>query len=210
MGKPVVMVCAAGSAINTESEPDALIHAWYPGSEGGRALASIIFGDMSPSGKLPVTFYESTEKLPEFTDYSMKGRTYRYAKDNILFPFGYGLTYSKVECTALEYTDGTAKVTVKNSGSVDTEDVVELYMKDTSENAVPNVSLCGFRRIKLSAGESAVIDISIPEKAFTAVDKDGNRKVFGKNFTLYAGTHQPDSLSEKLSGTGCVSVEITK
>lgn len=208
-GKPVIMVCAAGSAINTESEPDALIHAWYPGSEGGRALAKILFGDVSPSGKLPVTFYESTDKLPDFTDYSMKNRTYRYAENNVLFPFGYGLTYSKVECTALEYKDGTATITVKNTGNRDTEDVLQLYIKDTSENAVPNVSLCGFRRIKLSAGETGVFEIKIPERAFTAVDKDGNRKIFGKEFTLYGGTHQPDELSTSLSGSACQAIKVS-
>ena len=100
-GKPVIVVCAAGSAVNIEAETDALIHVWYPGSEGGKALAGLLFGDISPSGKLPVTFYEDSEKLPAFTDYSMKGRTYRYAQDNILYPFGYGLTYSKIVCTGL-------------------------------------------------------------------------------------------------------------
>ena len=87
-GKPTVIVCAAGSSVNIESKPDALIHAWYPGSEGGKALAEILFGDVSPSGKLPVTFYETADKLPPFTDYSMKNRTYRYSEGNILYPFG--------------------------------------------------------------------------------------------------------------------------
>ncbi len=208
-GKPVVIVCAAGSAINTESDPDALLHVWYPGSEGGIALAEVLFGDISPSGKLPVTFYEKSELLPEFTDYSMKNRTYRYAENNVLFPFGYGLTYSKVECTAVEYSDGTAAVTVVNNGSTATEDVVELYIKDYSENAVPNVSLCGFRRVALDAGEKLTVKIAVSEKAFTAVNEAGKRARFGNKFTLYAGTHQPDELSCTLSGTGCVSTEIT-
>jgi len=209
IGKPTVIVVAAGSAINTEADPDALLHAWYPGAEGGKALAEILFGDVSPSGKLPVTFYEDTEKLPEFTDYSMKGRTYRYAKDNILFPFGYGLTYGDVRCTSVDYRDGKAYVTVENKGKA-TEDVIELYIKDYSENAVPNESLCGFSRIFLGEGESGEFVIPVDEKAFTSVSADGKRAVYGSRFTLYAGTHRPDALSVKLSGSECASVEITK
>lgn len=208
-GKPTVIVCAAGSAINTEADADALIHAWYPGSEGGKALAELLFGDVSPSGKLPVTFYDNTEKLPEFTDYSMKGRTYRYTTENVLYPFGYGLNYGDVSVTGLEYKDGTAYVTVENKG-LPTEDVVQLYIKDYCEHAVPNVSLCGFERIKLGRDEKVTVKIPVPERAFTAVDDEGSRKVFGSKFTLYAGTQQPDELSEKLTGKSCVSVEITK
>ena len=209
VGKPTVTVVCAGSAINTESDPDALIHAFYPGAEGGKALAKVLFGDVSPSGKLPVTFYEDTEKLPEFTDYSMKGRTYRYTTENILFPFGYGLTYGDVKVTAVEYKDGKAAVTVENGGKA-CEDIIQLYIKDNSEHAVPNVSLCGFKRVALSANEKKTVEIAVPEKAFTAVDDNGVRKVYGTKFTLFAGTHQPDALSEKLTGTKCVSTEITK
>ena len=207
-GKPVVVVCAAGSAVNTECEPDALIHAWYPGSEGGKALARILFGDVSPSGKLPVTFYEKSELLPEFTDYSMKNRTYRYAENNVLYPFGYGLTYGKIVCTSVEYKDGKAVFTAENIGEKPSEDVIQLYIKDYCENAVPNVNLCGFKRIKLAAGEKISVEIPMSERAFTAVDENGQRKRFGSRFTLFAGTHQPDELSEKLSGTKCVSTEI--
>lgn len=209
LGKPVVTVVCAGSAINTESKPDALIHAFYPGEMGGKALAGVLFGDVSPSGKLPVTFYEDTDKLPEFTDYSMKGRTYRYTTENVLYPFGYGLTYGGVKVTKVEYKDGKAVVTAENSGKA-TEDVIQLYIKDYCEHAVPNVSLCGFKRVKLNEGETAVFEIEVPEKAFTAVDDNGVRKVFGSKFTLFAGTSQPDALSEKLTGIKCASVDITK
>lgn len=209
-GKPVVVVCAAGSAVNTECEPDALIHAWYPGSEGGTALAKILFGDVSPSGKLPVTFYERSELLPEFTDYSMKNRTYRYAENNVLYPFGYGLTYGNIVCTSVEYKDGKAVVTAENTGDKPSEDVIQLYIKDYCENAVPNVSLCGFKRVSIAAGEKISVEIPVPERAFTAVDETGQRKRFGSKFTLFAGTHQPDELSENLSGTKCVCTEISK
>lgn len=207
-GKPVIIVCAAGSAINTEAKPDALIHAWYSGSEGGKALAEILFGDISPSGKLPVTFYKKTELLTEFTDYSMKNRTYRYAENNLLYPFGYGLTYSNIVCTELQYNEGKAIVTAENKGNIATEEVIQLYIKDYSKYAVPNHSLCGFKRVKLEVGEKKSFEIAIDPKAFTAVDCEGNRAVFGDRFTLYAGTHQPDELSCKLSGTECVSAEI--
>lgn len=209
-GKPVIIVTAAGSAINTEADADALIHAWYSGSEGGKALAEILFGDVSPSGKLPVTFYEKSELLPEFTDYSMKNRTYRYAENNVLYPFGYGLTYSKIQCVSVEYSDGKALVTAENKGGYDTEDVIQLYIKDYSEEAVPNHTLCGFKRIFLKAGETKTFEIPISERAFTAVNDSGERKIFGSRFTLYAGVCQPDSLSTRLSGTESVSTEIIK
>lgn len=208
MGKPVITVCAAGSAVNVQPAGNALIHVWYPGSEGGKALAEILFGDISPSGKLPVTFYEDEDKLPEFTDYSMKNRTYRYAENNVLYPFGYGLTYSQTVCTSVEYRDSKAFVTAVNKGVRDTEEVIQLYIKDYGENAVPNVSLCGFERVFLRKGESRTVEIPISEKAFTAVDNSGERKIFSDRFTLYAGTSQPDSISEQLTGVKCASAEI--
>lgn len=207
-GKPVIVVCAAGSAVNIECEPDALLHVWYPGSEGGTALAKILFGDISPSGKLPVTFYERTELLPDFTDYSMKNRTYRYARSNILFPFGYGLTYSETICTEVRYSEGRAVVNVHNKGERGTEEVIQLYIKDYGENAVPNVSLCGFKRVKLGGGEKLSVEIPVPENAFTSVDENGVRKRFGSRFTLYAGTHQPDPVSDRLCGNSCVCTQI--
>ena len=207
-GKPVIIVVAAGSAINTEADCDALIHAWYPGQSGGTALANILFGKVSPSGKLPVTFYDNADKLPDFCDYSMKGRTYRYTQDNILYPFGFGLTYSKIVCSDLRFENGKASVTVTNTGGFDTEDVVQFYIKGDGEDYVPFHSLCGFRRISLKKGESRNVEISIADRAFEAVDDNGSRSRSAKSFTLYAGTSQPDPLSEKLTGTGCLSIII--
>lgn len=209
-GKPVIIVAAVGSAINTETDCDALIHAWYPGQSGGKALAEILFGKVSPSGKLPVTFYENADKLPDFEDYSMKNRTYRYVEngENVLYPFGYGLTYSKVKCSGLKFNGGTAEVTVTNEGDFDVEDVVQLYIKGYSENAVPNHSLCGFRRVSLKRGESKTVSLKIADSAFESVNEKGERVREGKRFTLYCGTSQPDALSEKLTGSKCVSVEI--
>ena len=207
-GKPVIIVTAAGSSVNVEAECNAHIHAWYPGQYGGKALAEIIFGDISPSGKLPVTFYESAEKLPDFSDYSMTNRTYRYTTDNILYPFGYGLTYSKTECSNLSFDGKTARVTVKNTGNYDTDEVIQFYIKDTSEGAVPNHSLCGFVRVSLKKGESIVAESEISRSAFEVVSDDGTRRIIGKEFTLYAGISQPDRLSENLTETKTISITI--
>lgn len=201
-GKPMVVVLTTGSAVNPEITGDALIETWYPGQMGGKALARILFGDVSPSGKLPVTFYESADRLPEFEDYSMKNRTYRYAEGNVLYPFGYGLTYSKVECTAVSYADGNAVVTVENNGNYDTDEVIQLYIKDNSEFAVPNVSLCGFKRVHIRKGEKLTVEMSVPESAFEAVDNEGRRAVYGDKFVLFADVSQPTEAS--------ASVEINK
>ena len=209
-GKPLILVLAAGSALNPEIPCNAVLQAWYPGQMGGQALANILFGKVSPSGKLPVTFYETAEQLPDFTDYSMQNRTYRYVRRNVLYPFGYGLTYSRVVCTGLTYEHGCARVTVENAGDRQTEDVVQLYIKDNSPWAVPNHSLCGFARVSLEPGQSVQLEISIPDTAFESVDDQGIRAVTGTAFTLFAGTCQPDPLSQQLSGTSCVSVSVTR
>lgn len=209
-GKPLILVLAAGSALNPEIPCNAVLQAWYPGQMGGQALANILFGKVSPSGKLPVTFYETAEQLPDFTDYSMQNRTYRYVRRNVLYPFGYGLTYSRVVCTGLTYEHGCARVTVENAGDRQTEDVVQLYIKDNSPWAVPNHSLCGFARVSLEPGQSVQLEISIPDTAFESVDDRGIRAVTGTAFTLFAGTCQPDPLSQQLSGTSCVSVSVTR
>lgn len=208
-GKPVIIVSAVGSAINVEADCDAVIHTWYPGQSGGKALADILFGKVSPSGKLPVTFYADADQLPAFDDYSMTGRTYRYTRENILYPFGYGLTYSKTSLSDLVVNGKQATLNITNTGGVDTDDVVQFYLKDDSECAAPYPTLCGFVRVHLTAGETQSVSVEIPELAFTSVDADGVRAVRGKNYVLYAGTCQPDPLSEKLTGTACLSQTIT-
>ncbi|MCL2400266.1 MAG: glycoside hydrolase family 3 C-terminal domain-containing protein [Defluviitaleaceae bacterium] len=213
VGKPTIIVIASGSSLNVEGDKaDAIIQAWYPGARGGIALADILFGKVSPSGKLPLTFYEDSNLLPAFDDYATDGRTYRFIdldKGNVLYPFGFGLTYSKVECTDISYNRGVAKVKVKNAGTVDTEDVVQIYIKDCkSKHAVKNHKLCGFARVYLKAGRDITVEIPIDSDAFTIVDDSGKRFIDSDNFILFAGTSQPDVLSQKLSGTGCVSVDV--
>ncbi|HAS73822.1 MAG TPA: glycosyl hydrolase [Clostridiales bacterium UBA8960] len=212
LNKPTIIVVAAGSAINPLGEKaDALIHAWYPGQLGGSALANILFGKVSPSGKLPVTFYETADLLPNFEDYSMKNRTYRHLENNVLYPFGFGLTYSKTVCRDLVFdpVQGEAHLEVENLGDYDTDEVVQLYIKDEMSKWAPrNHKLCGFKRIHLKAGASRALSISLSKDAFEVVDESGNRLVDSHSFTLYAGFHQPDAISEALSGSSCIKVEI--
>ncbi|MBO4748181.1 MAG: glycoside hydrolase family 3 C-terminal domain-containing protein [Clostridiales bacterium] len=214
LGKPTVVVLAAGSSINPLADKaDALVQAWYPGELGGTALANILFGKVSPSGKLPLTFYQSIEGIPDFADYSMKDRTYRYTRNNILYPFGFGLTYSKVVVTDCVYdaSTGVASVTVQNQGDVDTEDVVQLYIHNsTSKNATPFPKLCGFKRVAIPAGGETVVELAIEESAFDVVNDEGEVIRDGNTFDLYAGTSQPDELSRELTGSSCVRVSVVK
>ncbi|MBE5859219.1 MAG: glycoside hydrolase family 3 protein [Butyrivibrio sp.] len=219
--KPTIVINMSGSAINLELAEEraaAILQVFYPGGMGGKDVAKILFGEVSPSGKLPVTFYGDGKDLPDFADYSMKNRTYRYYEGTAEYPFGYGLTYGNCLAEKIEAEVNTkagdkdyalVKVTVKNTGKVDTEDVLQIYIKDEdSEFAVRNHSLCGFKRVKLSAGETKEVAINLDRRAFTSVDEDGNRDIFGKNFTLYAGFSQPDDRSKELTGNACATAKI--
>ncbi len=210
-GKPLVVVLAAGSAVNIECDCDALLDMWYPGQYGGKALARLIFGDVSPSGRLPVTFYKSAEGLPPFEDYSMKGRTYRYCdSENVLYPFGYGLSYQSFSCSGLSYFDGRAKLTVTSGSSYQgsAEAVIQLYIKGYDEADVPNFSLCGFKRISMMPDSSAEIELELSSSAFETVCADGSRRIKGSRFTLYAGICAPDKISCELCDTACAGIEI--
>lgn len=209
IGKPLIVVLAAGSSVNIETDCDALLDMWYPGQNGGKALANIIFGEISPSGKLPVTFYKTADALPDFTDYSMKNRTYRYCDEsNVLYPFGFGLTYSRFAAEKITVSGNNVTVTVRNIGDRSASDVLQLYI--SSENGVPNHSLCGFERVSLSPGESRDITVTLAESAFETVDECGVRAVRPGLFTIYAGFTQPTELSERLYGGECVSVGVNR
>ena len=221
VGKPVVVCLMAGSAIDLSEAQDnaaAVLQLWYPGARGGKAVADILFGDCSPSGKLPVTFYRTLEELPAFEDYSMKGRTYRYMEQEALYPFGYGLTYGDVRVEKAEVVrtdeatgDTTVHVTVKNAGNTATGDVIQIYVKDLkSPFAVPNHSLCAFARVFLKAGESAEMNMTVSGNAFLAVNEDGAFVKGGGCYTLYVGTGQPDSRTAALAGKKCVEVPCVK
>lgn len=209
-GKKVIVVLAAGSSVNAHTEnAAAVLQAWYPGEAGGEALANILFGRVSPSGKLPVTFYSDAELLPDFTDYSMKNRTYRYAQDNILYPFGYGLTYSSAEMSGLGFDGENLTVTVSNTGKTDTDEVVQVYIRDLdSADEVPNHRLCAFRRVFLRAGAGETVTLPIDSRAFTVVRENGERVPGSGHYRLWAGVCQPDMRSQMLSGSTCLSVDV--
>lgn len=211
VGKPTILVLMAGSAIDlnyAQENCGGILAAWYPGARGGKAVADLLFGNVSPSGKLPVTFYKGVEELPEFTDYSMKNRTYRYMEQEPLYPFGYGLSYGDVRVKKAELkgqvtkeSDIRVSVSLENQGQADTDEVVQIYIKDMeSPLAVPNYSLCGFQRIFLKAGEKKDVEMTVSNQAMSVVDEEGERHIDSKNFKLFVGTSQPDVRSEALTG----------
>lgn len=218
-GKPTIVVLCAGSAIDmsyVDENCSGLLLAWYPGAQGGKAVADILFGETSPSGKLPITFYRDLEGMPEFTDYSMKNRTYRFMEKEALYPFGYGLTYgdvcvtdAKITNTVTADSDIEVEVTVVNNGTAATDDVVQVYIKDLeSPLAVRNYNLCAFKRVALAAGESKTLHLVIANKAMMVVDEQGESHVDSKAFKLFAGVAQPDSRSEALTGKKAVEVAL--
>ncbi|MCH5352928.1 MAG: glycoside hydrolase family 3 C-terminal domain-containing protein [Acutalibacter sp.] len=217
-GKPVVLCLMAGSDIDmsyAREHFDAILMLWYPGAQGGHAAAKLLFGKASPSGKLPITFYETLEELPDFEDYSMKGRTYRYMENKAQYPFGFGLTYGKVQVTEARIVHGeneglSVTATVENTGGMDTEDVVQVYVKCLDSQYAPkHPSLCAFRRITVAVGEKKEVKIPISAQALTIVDEQGVRRVDGKEFVFYTGCSQPDEKSRELTGVSPVEVKLT-
>jgi len=237
-GKPIVLLNMTGSAMDLSYAKDddtfgAILQTWYPGAQGGKAVAELLFGEVSPSGKLPVTFYNSLEELPDFKDYAMKGRTYRYMENPAQYPFGYGLTYSKVSVSGAELSDAAdlkadiadakskssvkeltdkfyeIKASVKNEGAVDTDEVVQVYVKTLdSELAVRNYSLCGVARVAVKAGEEKQVTLKVSGNAFVVFDEEGNKKVDTDNYKLYVGVSQPDEVSAALGVAKPVEIEI--
>lgn len=213
VGKPTVVVLMAGSSIDlsvAQEKAEAILLTWYPGAGGGKAVADLLFGKSSPSGKLPLTFYynEALDEMPDFTDYSMRNRTYRYYTGKPLYPFGYGLTYGDVTVTGLSADKEKATVTLENRGSA-TEEVVQLYIRDNaSQDAPTNPILCGFLRVSLAAGESKTVSLPIDPAAFTVVNDEGNRIPGSGSWTLYAGLGQPDARTEELTGKKALSIQL--
>jgi beta-glucosidase len=212
VGKPVVLVLLAGSALAVgwaDEHVPAIVQAWYPGGRGGEAVASLLFGGFSPSGRLPVTFYRTTEELPDFHDYAMKNRTYRYMATEALYPFGYGLSYTRFEYGAIKTADRIeagetlqCSVTVKSVGKRASEEVVQLYLKDVEASVeVPRWSLRGIRKVFLEPGEQAEVQFSLTPRQLALIDNDGRAVLEPGKFELYIGGSQPDARSEKLTGT---------
>ncbi len=207
-GTPVVTVVSAGSALRVE-DGNAVLYAWYPGQAGGDALADLLFGRVSPSGKLPLTLYRSIDQLPPFEEYAMTGRTYRYFTGEPLYPFGYGLSYARYAYSDARYADGLLTVTVCNKGDRDAAEIVEVYAQpESSPFAPPNPSLCAFARVMLAPGQSRSVCLPLGKDAFTVVDADGRRVSGGKRYTLYVGGSQPDPRSVELAGASPLAVSV--
>jgi beta-glucosidase len=189
-GKPVVLVlcCATSMGVPWEAENlDAILQAWYPGQEGGTAVADVLFGDYNPAGRLPVTFYRATSDLPDYLNYSMLGRTYRYFQGPVLWPFGHGLsyttfTYGKPEITCAGQ-DCSASFKLANTGAKDGEDVPQVYVK-TGKAGEPIKSLRGFKRLAVKAGASEQVQIPLPASSFEIYDEATDKLV------VAAGTYQ--------------------
>ena len=217
VGKPTVIVLTAGSAIDLQEageKANAVLNAWYPGAQGGKAVADLILGRVSPSGKLPVTFYrnEQLSEMPDFTDYTLKGRTYRYFPGKPLYPFGFGLTYGDAAVEKAEVSKEEDKyivdVVVRNFGKRDTQDVVQVYCQNEgSENAPLNPRLIAFKRVFLPAGQEAHVSIRLDAKAFKVVNDAGNKINEGK-IVLYVGMGQPDERTKELTGHEAVKLEL--
>jgi beta-glucosidase len=179
-GKQVIYVNCSGSAIALQPETescDAILQAWYPGQEGGTAVADVLFGDYNPGGKLSVTFYKNDSQLPDYEDYSMKGRTYRYFND-ALFPFGYGLSYTTYEIgeAAIEGQGGnfTLNIPVTNKGQKNGTEIVQVYIRDLSDKEGPLKSLRAFQRVDVKAGQSATAKLTLTPKSFEFWDAATN------------------------------------
>jgi len=202
-GKPVVLVLLNGSALAVNWANDhvpAILDAWYPGEEGGTAIADVLFGDYNPGGRLPVTFYKSVDQLPPFTDYSMQGRTYRYFKGDPLYPFGFGLSYTQFKYDNLKLSENKIKAgagltltaEVQNIGRQAGDEVMQLYVSDMVASVpVPIRSLAGVRRVFLKPGEKQKVSFALTGEQLSIIDDRGKRVVEPGEFLVSIGGKQP-------------------
>ena len=211
--KPVILVLTGGSPIATpeiEKLADAILWVWYPGQQGGTAVADVIFGDYSPSGRLPITFPASVDQLPPYEDYSMAGRTYKYMSEKPLYPFGYGLSFTTIEygepqLSTRDVKSGEAldvSVAIANTGPMDTTEIVQLYITSNSaEFDVPISSLIGFQPVEIAAGEKRSVMFTVSPEQMDVFDSDGNRQRVKGTYTLHVGGVSPGPRGEELTGT---------
>lgn len=221
-GVPFIVCVLAGSAMSMNDFVDdasAILQMWYPGPQGGDVLGDIIMGKVSPSGKLPVTFYKDLDGQPEFTDYSMKGRTYRFIEKAPVYPFGYGLSYgdcSVVDAKVVSEGDYESfkkngleiEVTVSNGSDVKCENVLQVYAKVNSSLEVLNPKLSAFERVVFDGVENKVVRIKVPAKTFTTVDENGELNYESDTTTLYVGFNGPDARSLELTGKPCIEIKL--
>ena len=216
-GKPVILILLSGSALAVtwaDEHIPAIIQGWYPGAQGGRAIARILFGEKNPEGRLPVTFYRTTEELPDFTDYAMKGRTYRYMENEALYPFGYGLsytdfTYSTPSLSSDTITeDGiTISAVLMNDGKREGTETVQVYVKALREGT-PNAQLKGIKKVTLQPGEKREVSVKLPLSAFALYDEEAVNRVGMGEYLVSIGGNQPDKRSEKLTGKKVATMKI--
>ena len=214
----VVVLLLCGSSIDVgekvRNHAKAIIHAWYPGAVGGLALANILAGEANPSAKLPITIYKVDHKIPDFEDYSMKGRTYRYIDGDALYPFGFGLSYTNYKYDNAKLVSADAEkisvsVSVENAGSIAGKEIIQVYAAYTdSRVATPHWQLCSLKSVPLEAGEKKEVSLDIDRYWVKAVTMDGERVDPDGKITLYIGGHQPDSVSNKLLGYNCLEIEL--
>ena len=201
-GKKVIFVNCSGSAMALAPETescDAIIQWWYDGEQGGSALADVLFGDYNPSGKLPITFYKSTDELPDFLDYTMKNRTYRYYQGEALFPFGYGLSYTTFDISKPIYKNNKVRVTVKNTNSRQGTETVQVYIRRLADKEGPLKTLKAYKQVELNPGESKVVDIDFPRQSFEGWDAGTNTmRVVPGRYELMVGSSSADKDLKKV------------
>jgi beta-glucosidase len=212
LGKPTILVLLNGSALSINWENDnipAIIEAWYPGQAGGTAIADVIFGDYNPSGRLPVTFYKDINDIPAFSDYKMKGKTYRYFKGDPLYEFGYGLSYTKFKYSNIEVpstlesgNDLTVKVDVENIGDLKGDEVVQVYVQNTNADEFnPHKTLASFERVSFAPGEKKTLTFTIDKEQLSSVNANGEKVMLPGAYNISVGGAQP---SEKRIKEGSV------
>jgi len=210
-GKPLVVVLQNGSALAVnwaQEHANAILEAWYPGEEGGTAIAETLGGDNNPAGRLPLTFYSSLSQLPSFKDYSMKGRTYRYFSDKPLYAFGFGLSYTsfvysdiKLPTSSVKAGDAvTVEGEVKNTGSAAGDEVVELYLTQPKASDTPIRVLVGFTRVHLGSGQSTHVGLTIDPRSIAQVDSNGTRVILPGDYTVSLGGAQPGDTGSVQTG----------
>jgi beta-glucosidase len=207
-GKPLVVVLMNGSALSVNwanEHADAILDAWYSGEEGGTAVAQTLAGVNNPAGRLPVTFYKGIDQLPEFEDYSMKNRTYRYFEGQPLYAFGYGLSYSKFEYSNLKLSSAKPKAgdslsvdaDVRNTSQIDGDEVVELYLGFPRSSFAPLRALRGFTRIHVGAGDTQHVHFILDLRDLSEVDKKGDRIIASGDYRITVGGGQPGTAAPR-------------
>ena len=215
-GKPVVLVLMSGSALAVnwaDEHVPAILQAWYPGQAGGAAVADVLFGDVSPAGRLPVTFYRSADELPPFEDYSMRNRTYRYFTGEPLYPFGHGLSYARFTYDRLQVPKRTrvgspveVSVRVRNEGPMVADEVVQVYVSHLeARGPAPLRALKAFRRVTLEPGERRTVRLALSERDLSLVGEDGLRVAGPGRVRISVGGMQPG-----VPGTGALAAEVQR